>query len=289
MKTDRLKNIARMSIFPVLSWGLISSCSQILDRQTNQDRQNSGTVNSQPATLIVSAAASMQDALQEINRLYLKKYPEAKIIFNFGSSGSLQRQIEQGAPVDIFISAASQQMNELAAKDLVLTTTRRNLVENKMVLIVPPDNQAVTNFKDLTKESIEQIALGEPNSVPAGKYAHEILTNLNLANKVNLKTVYGKDVRQVLNYVATGNTDAGIVYSTDAKSTKGVKVVAIASPKNHSTVEYPIAVVKDSQYPQAAKQMLEFFFAPQAQVIFQKYGFVPASNQQSNPISRASN
>ena len=281
MKADRLKTTAQILIFQILTLGLISSCSQVLNRPTNQNQRNSGSTNSKPVKLIVSAAASMQDVLQEINQLYLEKHPQAQIIFNFGSSGSLQRQIEHGAPVDIFISAASQQMSDLAAKDLLLTETRQDLVENKMVLIVPADNRSVTNFEDLTKDSIEQVALGEPYSVPAGKYAQEILTNLNIANKVQPKTVYGKDVRQVLNYVATGNIDAGIVYSTDTNSTKDIKVVAIASPKNHSTVVYPVAVVKNSNYPQAAKQMLEFFFTPQAQAIFQKHGFF-LSNQRLN-------
>ena len=269
MKTNRQeKRSQAVFIFQFLILGLISSCSQILNIQGLDERQNI-----ESPELIVSAAVSMQDVLQEIKQLYLNQYPQANITFNFGSSGSLQHQIEQGAPVDIFISAAPQQMNRLAAKELLVNETRQDLVENQMVLVVRSDNQSIADFKDLTKKSTEQIALGEPNSVPAGKYAREILTNLSLSNKIEPKTVYAKDVRQVLNYVAMGNVDAGIVYSTDTISTKKVKVVAIAEPNNHSPVVYPVAMVKDSNHPDAAKQMLEFLFTPEAQAIFQKHGF----------------
>jgi len=277
MKTNRLKMIIqKLLLFPLLIFGLISSCSPISDRQTLDSEENRDS-----GKLIVSAAASMQDVLQEIKQLYLEKYPQANITFNFGSSGSLQHQIEQGAPIDIFISAAPQQMDNLATKELLMVGTRQALVENQMVLIVPVDNKLTGDFEDLTKKSIEQIALGEPNSVPAGKYAQEILTNLNLAEQIKSKIVYGKDVRQVLNYVATGNIDAGIVYGSDTVNTQKVRVVAIASSENHSPVVYPVAALKNSKHPQAAKQMLEFFFTPQAQAVFKKHGFASGNEIQN--------
>jgi len=268
--------IQKLLLFPLLIFGLISSCSPISDRQTLDSEENRDS-----GKLIVSAAASMQDVLQEIKQLYLEKYPQANITFNFGSSGSLQHQIEQGAPIDIFISAAPQQMDNLATKELLMVGTRQALVENQMVLIVPVDNKLTGDFEDLTKKSIEQIALGEPNSVPAGKYAQEILTNLNLAEQIKSKIVYGKDVRQVLNYVATGNIDAGIVYGSDTVNTQKVRVVAIASSENHSPVVYPVAALKNSKHPQAAKQMLEFFFTPQAQAVFKKHGFASGNEIQN--------
>ena len=230
--------------------------------------------------IIVSAAASMQDVLQEIATVYNQKYPQAKITFNFGSSGSLQHQIEQGAPIDLFISAAPQQMDRLEQKELLLEETRQNLVKNQMVLVVSKNEQGIDSFADLTKQSVEKIALGEPNSVPAGQYAKEILTHLNSIEIVEQKAVYGKDVRQVLNYVATENIDAGIVYRTDALNTQQVKVVATAPETIYSPVVYPVAVVKDSKNTQAARQMLQFLFTPEAQAIFKRHGFIPLSDEQ---------
>ena len=278
MATIIFKNLAqKLLIFQFLIAGLISGCNKPNDvalPSTVEQKPSNSKQNIDTPELILSAAASMQDVLREIEQLYINKYPQAKIIFNFGSSGSLQRQIEQGAPVDIFISAAPQQMNDLADRELILNETRQDLVKNQMVLVTPQDNQLINNFDDLIGQSAKQIALGDPNSVPAGKYAQEILTNLNLINDVKTKTVYGKDVRQVLNYVATGNIEAGIVYRTDLATTKKVKIVATALQATHSPAIYPIAVVKDSNHPEAAKQLLEFLFSPQAQAIFEKYGFM---------------
>ncbi|WP_330203362.1 molybdate ABC transporter substrate-binding protein [Cyanobacterium sp. Dongsha4] len=227
--------------------------------------------------LTVSAAASLKDVMEEIKPLYEQKYSQTKLTYNFGSSGSLQQQIEQGAPVDIFISAANKQMDALEKKGLLLTGTRRNLVSNQMVLIVPANQNQnkvqIKNFTDLTNKNIGRIALGEPKSVPAGKYAQEVLTYYKIAEQVNAKAVYGKDVRQVLNYVATGNVDAGIVYLTDAKIENKVKIVATAPSSSHSPVVYPIAVIKDSKNPQESKQLINFLTTSDIQKIFKKYGF----------------
>lgn len=257
-------------VFHYLALSLISSCAL-----KNSDRI------SERAELTVSAAASMQDVLEEIKIFYNRKYPQSKTIFNFGSSGSLQHQIEQGAPVDLFISAAPQQMDNLAQRGLLLAETRQDLVKNQMVLVVPKNSESINNFASLTEQSVEQIALGEPNSVPAGQYARQILTNLNIIDAVEVKAVYGKDVRQVLSYVATGNTDAGIVYRTDAVNSDRVDVVATASETTHSPIVYPMAVVKDSNNTLAAKQMLEFLTTPQAQAIFKRHGFtlIDSSNK----------
>ena len=282
MGTTILKStVGKLLIFQLLATGLISGCDRsnakallrTVEQKPSDTKQNVDTTE-----LILSAAASMQDVLKEIAQLYTTKHPQVKLTFNFGSSGSLQRQIEQGAPVDIFISAAPQQMDDLADKELLLNQTRQDLVKNQMVLVTPKDNRAIDNFDDLAEKAIEQVALGEPNSVPAGKYAKEILTNLNLIEGIESKTVYGKDVRQVLNYVATGNIEAGIVYRTDITNTNKVKVVATAPEEIHSPAIYPIAVVKDSNHPEAAKQMLNFLFTPEAQAVFKRHGFMTIGN-----------
>lgn len=269
-----LRNTFHSLVFNFILFGVFGGCGQKPNQPRTDKPQSSST------EIVISAASSMQNVLKKLETLYRQQYPQAKITFNFGSSGSLQHQIEQGAPIDVFISAAPQQMNRLTKKGLLLVETRRNLVENQMVLVVPKDSLAANDFADLSKKSVKQVALGEPNSVPAGHYAKEILTNINLNDHVQSKAVYGKDVRQVLNYVATGNVDAGIVYYTDAVNNKQVKIVATAPDTVHSPIVYPVAVVKDSNKHQAAKQLLQFLSTPEAQAIFKQYGFISVGNQE---------
>ncbi|MGB3241132.1 MAG: molybdate ABC transporter substrate-binding protein [Geitlerinemataceae cyanobacterium] len=223
--------------------------------------------------LTLSAAASLKESLEAIKPLYTKKNPDITLIYNFGSSGSLQQQIEQGAPVDILFSAATKQMNALEKKGLLLEGTRQDFLKNEMVLIVPKNGTIITGFKDLINDFVEKIALGEPKSVPAGTYAEEVLNSLKIADVVKSKAVYGKDVKQVLNYVATGNVDAGIVYKTDARNSEAVKIVEIAPENTHSPVVYPIAILKSSKYPEAAKRSIEFLAGETAKQIFEEYGF----------------
>jgi molybdate transport system substrate-binding protein len=228
--------------------------------------------------LTISAAISLKDALDEAKRLYAADNPKVTIAVNYGASGTLQIQIEQGAPVDIFFSAAPKQMDALGAKGLLLEGTRKDLLRNEVVLIVPKDSTLrIASFQDLTRPDVKRVALGEPETVPAGQYAKEVLTSLGLYNAVNAKAVMAKDVRQVLTYVETGNVDAGIVYSTDAQSSSKVKVVAKASEKSHDPVIYPIAVIKGSKNPSAARQFIDFLSSPRGRAVFQKYGFAPAT------------
>lgn len=227
--------------------------------------------------LTVSAAISMKDALDEAKQLYAKDHPDVSIAMNYGASGTLQLQIEQGAPVDVFMAASPKQMDALETKGLLLGGTRRDLVRNEVVLIVPEGSKlGLTSFNDLTRADVKQVAMGEPTVVPAGQYAKEILTSLGIYDAVSGKAILGKDVRQVLTYVDTGNVDAGIVYATDAATTSKVTVVATAPPKSHSPVIYPAAVIKDSKSPEAAKAFLDFLAGPQGTAVFQKYGFKTA-------------
>jgi molybdate transport system substrate-binding protein len=229
--------------------------------------------------LTVSAAISLKDALDEIEVLYAAEHSGAAAVhFNLGGSGTLQRQIEQGAPVDVFISASPKEMDALEAKGLLDAGSRRNLVRNSVVLIVPAGSSGISSFEDLTKSVAKIIAVGEPQTVPAGQYAKEILTHFSIYDQVKSKLVLAKDVRQVLTYVETGNADAGIVYATDAKVSKKVTVVATAPTDSHSPVIYPAAVIKNSKDPDAAKAFLDFLAGSKAQAIFQKFGFIPAGN-----------
>jgi molybdate transport system substrate-binding protein len=225
-----------------------------------------------PIELNISAAASLTDALKEINALYVQKNPNVTITPNFASSGTLQTQIEQGAPADVFISAAAKQMDALQQGGLIIESTRQNLLNNKVVLIVPSDSTLnITSFNDLTSDKVKQIAIGEPKAVPAGAYAQQAFDELGITAQINSKLVFGSDVRQVLTYVESGNVDAGIVYSTDAITSAKVKVVANAPAD--IIIVYPVAVVKASKNQDAAKKYEDFLFSTQAAAVFEKYGF----------------
>ena len=163
------------------------------------------------------------------------------LAINYAASGTLALQIEQGAPVDVFLSAAPKQMDDLQTKGLLAEGSRRDLLRNEIVLVVPKDSTGVTSFQDLLKPSVKHVALGEPTSVPAGQYAQQVLTKLGIAEAVNAKAVFAKDVRQVLTYVETGDADAGIVYSTDALESAKVRVAAQAPEDSHAPVIYPSA------------------------------------------------
>lgn len=231
---------------------------------------------SKPAVeLNVSAAVSMKDALAEIQKTYQEKNPNVKIIYNLGASGALQKQIEQGAPADIFISAAPKQMNDLEEKNLVNKATRKNLVENKLVVVVPKESKLqIAKYEDLTNDGIQKLALGETATVPAGQYAQEVLKKLSLWDKVQDKVVFAKDVRTVLAYVETGNVEAGIVYKTDAASSDKIKIAATAPEGSHQPIVYPAAVLSGAKQSKDAEAFLTYLFSPESKAVFEKYGFV---------------
>ena len=229
-----------------------------------------------PQELTASAAISLKDVLDKVAQLYRVERPDTVFHFNLGGSGTLQRQIEQGAPVDIFISASEDQMDSLESKGLLLPDTRRDLVKNTVVLIVPKSKTGISSFQDLARPEVKVIAVGEPQTVPAGKYAQEVLTHFHLYDQLKPKFVLGKDVRQVLTYVITGNADAGIVYATDAMTTQEVTVVATAPEDSHSPVIYPVAILKSSKEADEAKRFLDFLAGTKAKDVFEKYGFEAA-------------
>jgi len=233
----------------------------------------------QQTDLTVSAAISLKDALDAIKQAYASQAPSVSLSMNYGASGTLQLQIEQGAPVDVYISAAPKQMDALESKGLLLDGTRRDLLRNGIVLIVPNGSTlGISTIQDLLRPGVKKVALGEPVVVPAGKYAQEVLTHLGIYDQVNAKAVLAKDVRQVLTYVETGDVDAGIVYTTDALSSSKVKIVAEAPADSHSPVIYPVAVIKTTKAPAAAKAFEGFLSGSQARAIFEKYGFTPATH-----------
>lgn len=228
-----------------------------------------------PVELTVSAAASLTDVMGEIKDMYTTVAPNVTLTYNFGSSGTLQEQIEQGAPADIFMSAAQKQMNALDEKGLLAADTRKDLLVNKLVLIVPSDStKELTSFEDVPSDKVEKIALGG-EGVPVGQYAQEVFTFLNTWDQVSSKAVLGADVRQVLTWVESGEVDCGVVYATDAAiSGDKVKVVAEAPEGSLKPVIYPVAVLKDSKNQEAAKAFVDYLSDADVAAVFEKYGFV---------------
>lgn len=236
----------------------------------------------QSSAITVSAAISLKDALDELGPIFQAQQHRKNggsgtaVTYNYSGSGTLARQIEQGAPVDVFFSAAEKQLDELAAQGLIAADTRRDLVGNALVLIAPAQPPALHSFQDLTGSAVKTIALGETSTVPAGMYARQTLEHLGLFAALEKKIVYAKDVRAVLTYVETGNADAGMVYQTDANTSKKVRVVAVAPADSHDPIRYPAAVLRDSKDKAAARAFLEFLRGPDARAVFQKYGFTSA-------------
>lgn len=222
--------------------------------------------------ITVSAASSLKDAMGDVKKAYEMEYKGEKINLNLGGSGALQQQIEKGAPVDVFLSAAPKQIDELNKKGLIMTGTEYKLLRNDVVLIVSKNSKVqINSFNELPKLKI--IGMGEPKSVPVGQYTIEILSKLNLIKELEKKLIYGKDVKAVLAWVETGNVDAGIVYKTDAIVSDKVKIVETAPKGSHSQVIYPVAIVKNTKNIQGAKSFLSFLKSKKSKEIFSKYGF----------------
>jgi molybdate transport system substrate-binding protein len=223
----------------------------------------------------LAAAASLKNAFDnDLIPMFEEKYPGVKVTPTYASSGDLQTQIENGLEADVFMSAANKQMNALADEGLVDNDTNLQFLENKVVLIVPADSQSnISSFDDL-KDVEGNIAIGDPESVPAGQYAQEVLNNTGIWDDVEPKLSLGTDVTAVLNQVAQGSADCGIVYATDAKSTDDVKVICEAPEEALTTpVIYPIAALKNSTDSEATQAFLDFLQTQEAKDVFVDYGF----------------
>ena len=249
-------------VFFLISY-LFVSCNQSNNTQSNSENKE----------IYVLAAASLTDVLTELANNY-KQETSTEIIFSFASSGALQAQIEASAPADIFFSAAQKQMNALEEKGLIDSETRKDLLENKVVLISPKNsNLNIKSFTDITNSNVKKLGLGEPKSVPVGQYSEEILSNLSILDIAKEKAVYGSDVRNVLDWVETAEVDCGIVYATDAKIAKNINIIAEAPEGTHKKVIYPISIIKSSQNKEEAKKFIYYISTDKSKEIFQNYGF----------------
>jgi molybdate transport system substrate-binding protein len=231
-------------------------------------------VKAKQVELMISAAASLTNVAEELTALYAETAPNVKLTFTFGSSGALQTQIEEGAPADVFFSAALKQMTALEEGGYILDGTKKDLLINEVVLITPKGNPTrVEGFEDAATDKVKTIALGDPASVPVGQYSEEVLTHLGILDKITPKANYGTDVVQVLTWVESGEVDCGIVYATDAAASDKIDVICAAPEGSHKTVTYPVAVVKSSKNSEEAKKFVDFLSSDQARATFESYGF----------------
>jgi molybdate transport system substrate-binding protein len=240
---------------------------------------SAGSVIAQPSKEItVSAAISLKNAFEEIGNLFESRNAGTKMVFNFGASGDLARQIEGGAPVDVFASAAQKDMDQIDTKGLIDGVTRANFVKNAVVLIQSAASTLeIRGFEDLLKPEVKMISIGNPQTVPAGKYAQEVFTHFKLWEGIGKKLVLAENVRQVLDYVTKNEVDAGVVYATDAAVQAGkVKIVATAPTGSHKPVVYPVAMVKGSKYEALAKAFITLLKSDEGMRILKKYGFESA-------------
>lgn len=240
----------------------------------------------EPVELIVFAAASMTESMNKIAEMYKAVAPNVTLTYNFDSSGTLKTQIQEGADCDIFISAAQKQMNQLDASkdaetnpdglDFVLSDSRFNLVGNAVVMIVPENSdKSITSFEDVFTDKVKLVALGN-SDVPVGQYSEEIYTSLGKWKELtdSGKATYGSNVKEVLALVAENAVDCGIVYSTDAATASGVKVVASAPEGSHKAITYPAAVLKQSAHPEEAAAFLAYLKTDACAKVFTEIGFL---------------
>ena len=225
------------------------------------------------AELTVSAAASLTNAFQEIASAFETQHPEHKVVLNFGASGALLQQIAKGAPADVFASADQQTMDRAQQQSLIETDARRDFAANSLVLIVPAEGgKAPASLDELTRAPYERIAIGQPASVPVGRYTKAALEKQGLWQAIEARMIGAQNVRQVLGYVARGEVAAGFVYATDAALMAGKVRVAMTVPVT-TPVRYPIAPIAGSANAAAARDFVAFVLSEPAQAVLARHGF----------------
>ena len=259
-----------------ISWSMICllitlliGCSNSYDEANSEDR----SVNK--VELLISAAASLSEVMEQLKLQFESANEHIAVTYNFGASGALMHQIEQGAPVDIYFSAATHYMEKLVEANRVEDDQWMNLLGNELVVIAERDDlHPPTKLTELNVNAISHIAIGIPEVVPAGAYAHEALTQAGMWEKLQQQLIQARDVRQVVKYVEMGNAVAGFVYKTDALISDRVKIAFVVEKTAYSPIRYPMGIINSTKYPQAAAQFYAYLQSAEAMAIFQQYGFL---------------
>lgn len=253
----------------ILALITLTACQSIYGNAIENEKKSSKRTE-----LTISAAASLSDAFEEIKQKFENEHEDIQITFNFGASGDLQQQISQGAPVDLFISAAMDKFTILKEQSLLDEEFHKKFLVNELVLITPDDSTLnIHTFNDLTKNNVKQLAIGTPESVPVGQYSKQCFEHTGIWDVLQDKLIYAKDVREVLHYVATGNVDAGVVYRTDAMTSDKINVVDTAAAESHEEIIYPIGILKNSRQMAEAIMFYDYLQSDEAKQIFISYGF----------------
>lgn len=241
------------------------------------EESGSAEIPAEKVELTILAAASLTDVCDELKERFEKENPSITLNISYGGSGALQTQIEEGAPADVFISAATKQMTALDDEGLMDSDSIIQLLENKVVLIVPKESDtSVSSFEDVATEAVTMVGLGEPGSVPVGQYSEEIFASLGILDAVKEKANYGSDVRTVLSWVETAAVDCGVVYATDAYTSQDVTIVCEAPEGSCKRVIYPAGVVAASEHPDEAVAWIAFIQSDASMELFESYGFSDA-------------
>lgn len=276
-----MKKVLSLLMVLVLSFAMVAcgTNDQTPDTDTNTPVEDTDkgeakdNENKEEVEIFVSVAASLTEAMDEIAEL-IKEDENIKITPTYDSSGTLQKQIEEGAPSDVFISAGQSQMDNLEEQDLIDKSSRIDLLRNKLVLLVPEDNpDNIENIQDVVDKKV-QIAIAETETVPVGQYSKKALEDLGLWDKLETDNIVSaKNVSEVLTHVETGNASAGLVYSSDAVRGEKVKEVEVFDEKLHGPIIYPAAIIEASENKDAAKTFLDYLKEDKVKAIFEKYGF----------------
>ena len=238
-----------------------------------------GAVPASAQELTFSVAISMKDAIEELGRRFTASRPGLVLRYNFGASGELQKQIEAGAPIELFVSAAQRQMDELEKKGLIVPATRRIFARNVLTVVKPTDSRIdIARPADLLDPRVTRIVIGNPRTVPVGQYSEESLRALGLWDRLQPKLVFSENVRQALDYVARGEVDAGFLYATDA-AVRGREVTQAFRPPEdtYRPVTYPVAVMKDAKHPGLARAFIDLLVGAEGQQVLARLGFLAPS------------
>jgi molybdate transport system substrate-binding protein len=236
-----------------------------------------GAAQAAPREPTFSVAVSLKEAVEELGRRFMQAHPGVTLRYNFGSSGELQKQIEAGAPIDLFLSAAERQMDELARRGLVVPATRRIFARNVLVAVKPLDSRLdLAKAPDLLDSRVRSIVVGNPKTVPAGQYAEQSLRALGIWERLGGRLVFAENVRQALEYVARGEVDAGFVYASDLASRPGrVKEAFRPGEDTYSPITYPVAVVTGAREQALAEAFIRLLLSPEGQAALARFGFQP--------------
>ena len=229
--------------------------------------------------ITVSAAISLRNAFEDIGRIFKEKNPGVKVLFNFGASGDLTRQIEAGAPVDIFASAAQKDLDDLEGKGFIAPNSKKDFARNAVALVRAIHSEIpVQSLEDLQRRDVKKIVIGNPRTVPAGRYAEEALKHFKLWDTVKDKLVFSENVRQALDYVVRNEVDAGLVYATDAMlRSKEVQLIMKVPEESHQPVVYPIGIVKGAKGEALSRKFIDLVMSTEGQTILSRYGFSPVN------------